>query len=218
MFTSIFINGGFETGTASGWTVGGGSRTSVGSNAVQPSSFLPGGPLYNAQIASGHSAIVTSGQDPNLGALMPNIVYSGTYSWRVEDLTIGGYASVITQEVNAFICTEIYFAWLAVLENGGHSADDSAVMVITLTDTTTNEELISRHYDAGGSGVDARFNSTSSGYFYTPQWQIEHLTIPYTRVGHNFRLTVAAMDCRPTGHRGYVYLDAFGGSMPVQNP
>jgi PEP-CTERM motif len=111
--------------------------------------------------------------------------------------------------------TSIFFAWKAVLENGGHSANQSAVMIIELTDLTTNTKLISRIYNAGagGSGVDTRFTQLGD-FFYTANWQIEQLAIDSALSGHDFLLSVLAGDCQPSGHTGYVYLDGFGAQAP----
>jgi len=111
-------------GTSFGWTIGGGVRAGIDSSLLTPSEFLPGGSRYNANISNSHSTIVTNGSDPSVGDLMPNIVYSGNYSWRVEDLKNGGYASVISQQINNYYCSDIYFAWSALLENGGHAANE----------------------------------------------------------------------------------------------
>lgn len=88
-------------------------------------------------------------------------------------------------------------------------------MIITLTDLTTNTELIRREYNAasGGGGVDPRFAFDGSN-FYTPQWQIEQLTLDAGSLGHDFLLSVLGADCQPTGHWGYVYLDGFGAVAP----
>lgn len=146
---------------------------------------------------------------------MPDIVYGGSYSWRVEDVVSGGYGSVISQEINNYTCPDIYFAWLAVLQNGGHAADVSTLLIIELEDLTVGDTLLMRVYNAGAGsgGVDTRFNQ-SGAYFYTPSWQIEHVPINSTRVGHNLTLNVLATDCAPGGHSGYVYIDNFGGIAP----
>lgn len=210
-----FVNGGFDNGTASGWTIGGGARSGQNLSSMNPSDYLPGGSRYIASIANSHSAVVSPGLDPGLGALMPNIVYAGSNSLRVEDTTNGGFASVVSQTVTNYTDPNIFFAWLAVLENGGHSAEQSAAMIIQLNDVTAGDTLISRIYNAvgGGGGVDSRF-STSGNFFYTAAWQIEQLPIDASRLGHTFTLTVLATDCGPTGHEGYVYLDGFGAVTP----
>lgn len=211
-----FINGGFEDGNTSGWTIGGGSRNGQDLSAINADQYLPGGTSYSAGIANSHSAVVNPGLDPRFGALMANTVYSGSHALRVEDLTTGGYLSVASQTVANYTDSNIFFAWMAVLENGGHTAPQSAAMVITLTDLTTNSVIIDRRYNAVGSGggVDARFSSSGS-FFYTPVWQIEQLAIDSSLSGHDFRLTVLASDCAPTGHEGYVYLDGFGAVIPT---
>ncbi|SRR5579884_306852 len=209
-----FKNGNFETGDATGWTIGGGNRAGVSNSSINIPDFLPGGSLYNATVASTHSSIVTPGLDSNTGNKL-NRVYSGNYSWRVEDTTYGGYASVISQSVNNYTDPQIFFAWAAVLE-GAHGPDDAATVKILLTDNTKGDSLVSRQYNAGttGSGVDARFNYESSTNYYWTPWQIEQITLPASRIGDNFTLSVLAADCEPTGHVGYAYLDGFGAVLP----
>ena len=213
VFAAGFVNGGFDDGTTNGWTVGSGNRNGQSLNAINPALFLGangGGPS-----GGNRSAVVTPGLDPILGAQMANIVFGGTNAYRVEDAGItGGWLSVISQRVNNYTDANIFFAWQAALDNGGHSAQDSAGMIITLTDLTTNTVIIDRRYNANPGGVDARFNNCGQGYFCTPQWQIEQLAIDAARLGHDFELTVLATDCGPTGHSGYVYLDGFGAVAP----
>ena len=209
-----FVNGNFETGDASGWTIGGGYRGNVLNPNLDAKDLLPGGSLYSASVAAGHSSIVTAGLDPNTGNQL-NRVYSGDFSWRVEDLTIGGYASVISQKVDNYSDAEIFFAWAAVLE-AQHGQTDAATMKIFLRDLTIGDVLISREYNAASnqSGVDPRFRyENTTGFFWTP-WQIEQLTLPADRLGHSFELSVLASDCEPTGHAGYLYLDGFGAVAP----
>lgn len=210
-----FINGDFESGTSAGWTVGGGPRSGSLSNNIYPYDYLPGGSHYVPIIANTHSSIVTHGNDPSLGTLMPDVVHQGNYAWRVEDVTIGGYGSVISQEVNTYLCPDIYFAWLAVLQNGGHAPNVSSLMSIELKDMTVGDIVLMRVYNAGAgsAAADTRFNQSGS-YYYTPSWQIEHVSINSTRLGHTFRLSVLAIDCAPAGHSGRVYLDSFGGIVP----
>ena len=176
---------------------------------------MPGGSNYDLVIADTHSSIVTHGNDPVLGTLMPDIVHRGDYSWRIEDTVMGGYGSIISQEVYNYSCPNIYFAWLAALDNGGHDAEAASLMILELKDTTVGDTVLKRIYNAGtgSGGVDTRFNRSGS-YFYTPSWQIEHVPIDSTRSGHNFTLSVLAVDCRPGGHSGRVYIDSFGGTAP----
>ncbi|CAF2796005.1 unnamed protein product [Rotaria sp. Silwood2] len=146
---------------------------------------------------------------------MPNIVFRGNYSWRIEDTSTESYVSVLSQTIRQYFCTDIYFSWLAVLENGGHTAEQSSVLQIQLTDVTVGNTLFFRQYDAraGSDGVDYRFN-VSGNYFYTPSWQTEHLILNASDIGNNFTLNIMVADCNQGAHRGYVYIDDFGGVAP----
>ncbi|CAF1343854.1 unnamed protein product [Rotaria sordida] len=138
-------------GDASGWTIGGGSRANLFTSDLNPAEFLPGGFRGVSSIGIAHSSIVTNGNDPILGTLMPNIVYGGNFAWRVEDTAIGGYVSVLSQDVSRYYCTDIYFAWLAVLENGEHIAEQSSLLIIELEDMTTGTTLHSDEWKAYNS-------------------------------------------------------------------
>ena len=200
-----FVNGGFEAGDASGWTEREGNRG--GANApLNPASYAVVG-------GASRSGIVSAGFNDTYAG---SAVYSGNYSYRAEDYQIvGGLVSVVEQTVLNYTDPDIFFAWKAVLENGGHTEAQSAVMQIVLTDITTNTVLIDRTYNAGagGGGVDSRFTQFGD-VFATTQWQIEQLSIDAASQGHDFKLSVLASDCAPTGHFGYVYLDGFGNVSP----
>jgi hypothetical protein len=210
-----FANGGFEDGTASGWVTGEGYRGKLMNAALTPAMLLPDGKLYDEK-ASKRSALIASGTvDPMLGGLLGSTVYEGKYSYRAQDTEPGGYMSAISQKVKDYTDPNIFFAWKAVLRNGGHTQDESAEMMITLTDDTTHALLISRIYNAGNDekGVDTRFAKLND-VFYTPNWQIEKLSIDSALRGHDFTLSLLAADCNPTGHYGYVYLDGFTALAP----
>ncbi|MBC7841667.1 MAG: PEP-CTERM sorting domain-containing protein [Gemmatimonadaceae bacterium] len=205
-----FTNGGFETGTAAGWTTGGGVRTGLTNAALNPADFLPGGARYQA---SARSAVVGQGVMANTDGNL-NQVYSGNNSYRIEDLFNGGYASVISQRVNGYTQNSIFFAWAAVLE-GAHDVNTSAAFKLLLRNETTGQILINRTYTAAsnGGGVDDRFALSQTGYYYTKTWQIEQLDVSEF-IGNDFSLILLAADCQPAGHEGQVYLDGFGAVAP----
>ncbi len=210
-----FVNGDFETGDATGWTVAGPAyRASIGNSALDPAFVL------GNSSGSPHSAIISAGTvDPTQGASLGSTVYGGNYSYRVEDTTYGGYASLIQQQVVGYTDPNIFFAWKAVLL-GAHGPDSAATMKIVLHDDTTNTDLLTRTYNAasGGSGVDPRFTyDNSTNNYYTAAWQIENLPIG-AALGDTLTLSVLASDCSPTGHWGYVYLDGFGNVAPPPGP
>jgi hypothetical protein len=216
-FAASFVNGGFDgpnagdAGTTNGWVVAGSTyRNSVNNTALTPA-FV----IANAISGGVHSAVIdTNYVDPRVGAALGTTVYGGSYAYRVEDTTTGGYASLIQQTVANYTDADIFFAWKAVLL-GAHGINDAATMRITLNDDTDGVNLIDRTYNAasGGGGVDARFSLLNNNY-YTADWQIEQLNISAALSGHTFTLSVLASDCQPTGHWGYVYLDGFGAQIP----
>ncbi len=212
-----FVNGGFEDGTSSGWTRGAGYRGNT-LNPLSPADFLPGGSLYDPTTNNGlnRSSVISTGYvDPNLGALLGGTVYSGAHSFRVEDTTIGGYASVLSQTVTNYTDPNIFFAYKAVLENGGHPENESATFTIQLLDVTKGTTVFFDSITANptSAGPDPRF-STSGDFYYTANWQIESLAINASDFGDTFRLDILAADCEPTGHTGYVYIDGFGAVSP----
>ena len=201
-WASSFINGGFETGDASGWTSTTGYRGYVDNAGL--ASTTPTG-------ATNHSAVVSAGTvDSRVGPALGDTVYAGNYSYRVEDIYSGGYASLLTQTVTNYTDANNFIVWKAVLD-GAHGVNDAATLIIKLTDITTNTDLITRTYNAAssGGGVDSRWSSLN-GYYYTADWQIEQLAIGTGLSGHSFLLSVLAADCEPTGHLGYAYVDGFG--------
>lgn len=201
-----FINGGFETGNFNGWTV----SDSAYRASINNTNLTPTWVFANDNYAM-HSQIISAGTiDPRVGAAFGSTVYAGNYSARIEDTSIGGYASAITQTVTNYTESSINFVWKAVLE-GAHGVNDAATFKLVLTDLTTGLVEISREYNAasGGSGVDSRFSFNGDSY-YTKDWQVETLNITDALKGHDFMLSLVAADCQPTGHWGYVYLDGFG--------
>jgi hypothetical protein len=208
-----FVNGNFETGNFNGWTVGGGFRGNE-YNPLDPDHYLPGGVYYNSSIASSHSQVVNKSYvDPNVGAVIGDVVYNGNYSARIEDTTYGGYASVLQQSVTNYQDNSIFFAYKAVLL-GAHGPSDAATLQVVLRDVTTGTELYNKSYNAAdsGNGVDAQFSVYGDNY-YTPNWQIVQLDTS-GEIGHTLLLQVLAADCQPTGHWGYAYLDGFGSVTP----
>ena len=206
-----FVNGGFESGTADSWTTGGGNRSGVDNPGLVPADYLPGGARYNP--TANRSSIVGPGTmshtDGNL-----NQVYSGAFSYRIEDEQNGGFASVISQTVKGYNEKSIFFAWAAVLE-GAHAQGNAAVFKLVLRNDTKGQDLITRIYTAStdGLGVDDRFALSSDGFFYTKTWQIEQLDVSQFQ-GDDFTLILLAADCQPTGHEGFVFLDGFGAVAP----
>jgi hypothetical protein len=210
--TGTFANGGFEDGSFNSWTTGGGYWYGGSEN---PTSFLPGGAKYDANVFPARSAVVSVGTDPITG--LPT-VYNGSYAARVNDYTPNAHVSVISQTVTNYTDPNIYFAWAAVLEES-HGVGDSDNFSLVLTDDTTNTTLYSVSYDSAQAAYANLFKTVYYPYtydtWYYTNWQVNSLDVSKYQ-GDTFTLTLMGSDCPYTGHGGYVYLDGFGGAPPVQ--
>lgn len=203
-----FVNGNFENGTLYGWTQGAGALVdSQTTNNLNAKDFLPGGAQYD--ISYNASAVVSPGKDPNTDNNL-NMVYSGSYSARVNDSNPNYSVSVLSQTVNNYSDSHIYFAWAAVLESS-HGPTDSDIFQINLVDNTTGKNLFNVTYNSATAPAGL-FTQSSSDWYYT-QWQVENLDVSANQ-GDSFTLTLLGSDCPYGGHAGYVYLDGFGGVAP----
>lgn len=200
-----FTNGAFESGNFSGWTQGSGYWT--GGAAPNPTDYLPGGSRYNASYDA--SGIVTAGLDPRTDNNL-NMVYSGTYSARVNDSNNNYSVSVISQTVSNYTDSNIYFAWAAVLEES-HGATDSDNFILKLTNDTLGITLYEVTFNSA-TAPPGLFTKSSSDWYYT-KWQVQNLDVS-AYSGDTFTLSLLGSDCPYGGHAGYVYLDGFGSVTP----
>ncbi|CAF1051178.1 unnamed protein product [Adineta steineri] len=143
---------------------------------------------------------------------MPGIVHNGKYSLRIA--VARGAVAMASKVIDSYSDSSIYFAWLAVLQIG-HAAGMASFIMIELNDINNNDTVIKRYYEATSSsaGADSRFSNSSDRY-YTPVWQVEHLSIHSNRSGHTFSLTVTAAVCTEQGHLAYAYIDSLGTAIP----
>ena len=238
-----FVNGDFETGTFSGWTLDhglwlGDDSYFEGTDAEYPPPIK--------------SAIMTPGTDPNTNNVL-NMVYAGNYAARVNDQYPQFDYSSLSQTVTDWQHNDISFAWAAVLENPAgapgtvgevgaiHDSDETPRFSLQLVDDTrlafdlanslpttdsvlkdvsfdvyNADQFVDWHTGAsviGHSGVD----SQDPGVWMYSSWQSESVDTSQ-RIGDTFTLTVLATDCGEGGHAGYAYVDDFGYSTPEISP
>jgi outer membrane autotransporter protein len=196
-----FVNGSFESGDTTGWTIGGGNWT--GGAYPVPENYLPGGVNYGGP---GPVSITNAGTDPRTDGNL-NMVYAGAHSVMVNDPIQNYSVSVISQRVNGYSANLIAFSYAAVLESS-HGASDSDAFIIKLTDATTNDILYS--YNLNSATAPGLFTQSTSGWFYS-NWISQSIDVT-DRVGHDFILSLLANDCPYGGHAGYAYLDGFGST------
>ena len=203
-YAGSFSNGGFENGTLSGWTQGGGNWSDYGN--AGPSVYVPwNGTLPPATAYTGgtpNNTVMSAGVDPYTGQ---SVVYNGKYSVRVNDQVNNYSVSTISQSVTNYTAKNMYFEWNAVLE-GSHGLTDSDYFALTLQDDTTHQNVLTRSFSsASATGLFTDYNG-----WYGSGWRVEQIDIDALGLsGHDFTLSLVGSDCPYGGHAGYVYLDGF---------
>jgi hypothetical protein len=208
-----FLNGGFESGDYTGWTLGSGTNsgptgTATGALALNPASY--------ATNTNWQGAITSSGVDSISGQ---SLVKYGDHSVRINNNVNNYSVNVISQTVNNYDGNTINFAWSAVLEDS-HGITDSTIFGLKVVDLTSSTTLYNATFSSANTpfctGGEAPgtlcFNTTNNpvgigGTWYWNAWQEVSLAVTQ---GHNFEVSLLAADCPYSGHAGYVYLDGFG--------
>ena len=201
-----FTNGGFETGTFSGWTTGGGYIAyNAPTNNLNPASYLGAGHSANAI-----SITNAGGVDAITGAAT---TYNGQHAAKVNDSSNNYSVNVIQQKVTNYADSQIVFEWNAVLD-GSHGLTDSDAFNLTLRDDTNGSILVQRSYSSASAASASLFTRLRNGW-YTSGWQVETLGVT---AGHDYTLSLLAVDCSYGGHAGYVYLDGFAATQVPNVP
>ncbi len=214
VWADTFVNGGFENGDLGSWVQGGGGWAGGPAIRVPNTGVLP----TPGQFAGGtpNNTIVGAGFDPITGQ---STVYGGSYAVRVNDNINNYTVSTVSQSVTNYTDNFIYFAWNAVLEDS-HGLNDSDFFALSLTDNTTGTTIVNRSYSsASAPGIFTTYTGPVGiyGTWYGSGWQTETIDlVALGIVGHDFTLSLLAADCPYSGHAGYVYLDGFGATIPVQ--
>lgn len=206
-----FTNGGFEDGDTSGWTAAGGSWSDeVAFPApLNPDSFTGGsGSVTLITGSSPSDNYIAAYNLQNTTNISP--IYDGSYAVRVNDDNNNKSVSVIRQSVINYTASNIYVAWLAVLE-GSHDAIDSDHFVIKLHDDTTNTEVGSISYSSATTASFFTELTGSNSGIYVSGWRADGFAVTS---GHDYTLSMLAADCPYGGHWGYAYLDFMGSVAP----
>lgn len=194
------VNPGFETGDTSGWTASGGIWSS--GTWPPPESEFSGPPNLLTMMTAGTTDAITGAPT----------VFEGNFAVRLNDQFGGNHITAISQRVNNYNGSQLYYAWNAVLEPS-HGATDSPSFIIKVIDETTNTVVTNIAYSAFTAQNTTIFRQ--AGQFVTTDWLVEEID---TISGNNYRMVFVAVDCLYGGHGGYVYVDGFGNAIPTPNP
>jgi uncharacterized repeat protein (TIGR01451 family) len=223
---ALFVNGGFEAGDFSSWT----KSTFLNSGGLTGTPPFSGASITRAAGGFDQSAVVTAatpetGVDPQLGATATlKFPKFGLYSGRVNYSAINYVSnSIVQQSVVASgdvdpsdSLVHIRFAYAPVLENPGHAANIQPYFYIGVKNVTKGNALLFESLNfSNQSGVPWKTSPINSGVLYT-DWQIADIAPGNSQlaVGDTVEIEVIGADCAASGHYGYVYVDAFGSSLP----
>lgn len=211
--SAIFQNGGFETGTFSGWTTGAGVNN--GLTGAQP---FNGASLNIGSGGSFRGAVVTAG--PDLKGAPLALPFAGTATARVNNTATGGIANFISQ---ADVITNadrdavdnklhVRFSYAVVLNDGGHSPAGQPFFYLRVRNVTKNTILLEDFSFAAQAGTQFQPIPGQSGWSYLP-WKNADVVVPDADLGDSIEVYLLASDCEPSAHTGYAYLDGFGSAV-----
>lgn len=201
-----FVNGGFETGDFTGWTLVGGARSGSDMSIT-----------WGA--ASGHSpqyGIWTNSSDStspwNEYQTLHVAPYNGTYMARIGDPEGNNDATMISQAggLTAADITSghVYVNWGAILEEPGHPAGNEPYFGITVL--RNGSQVYSFEADASAHASDptwlsAGTYSDGSPLFYkSDTWSGD---ISGWSVGDTLNVEMFISDCGWGGHGSWAFLD-----------
>ena len=217
-------NPGFENGTSSNWTFEGGDNSCIGCNLPCASCFSSTCTVINEVVNVNSTSTVNSGNCsiPNTTPCTNGVdnyggfpvVFAGNYSLLLNNTCAGfkmqeaQYTFVVSSANDIFI-----FDYAAVLQNGGHPANESPYFDVSTTDLNTGAMPPCAQYNAISGNLNgftqsntAAANSAGGGVFYKP-WTTVSLDLQ-SAVGHTVTIKFTVSDCNQGGHFGYCYIDA----------
>jgi hypothetical protein len=201
------VNGGFESGTFTGWST------------------------------SGTTAVVGVGTDPRANNMSTVGVIGSTFSAKVGDETAYGFSgpanSSISQTFMAGVYNDLYFAWAAVanVPVGGsyHTIAETPWFQVKVEKSGVGTPLLQQEFYSGSpdpgmggivpgwllgnTGMDG---SNSPGDWYYRPWTTFDLNYATYGIAATdiLTITLTTRDCTQSGHSSYAYLDGFGYTAP----
>ena len=212
--SALFVNGGFETGDTTGWTVDAG-RKIIGINAANWNSTGYGTGSGRADVidSTGTMPGQTTDIDP----------YNGNYMVRINDIK-GGYDATKISQTDTISQQDIddgamlYVSWGAALvePSNPHSQGNQPFFAIDLSVNGVSVNSFSA--DATNHSTDPSW--TTIGYSGGDLWykkDVWSFDLSSYSVGDTVELSMWVTDCGWSGHGGYAFLDGIGTVDPT-NP
>lgn len=209
---ALFLNGGFEDGTTSNWTLEGGhTQGSGGVGGVEEVVWT----AYDTPIVyvldSTHDDPNSTLDAPFYGDYMVQINNSGG---SYDATRISQTGTVGSEDLSSDGNYHLYFSWGAVLNNpAGHPTEDQPFFDI---DVLVNGTSVYNEYLAGNQGAAAGWTSDVSSWWYN----MATVDLDFLSLGDTVSVLLTAVDCGWGAHGGYAFLDGFGSTYipPIGDP
>src|SRR6266851_8736847 len=219
--SALVINGGFEAGDLSGWTLQ--TYTNFGIGVFPPRS------VADLSLRTGGNPLTFARNGPT-GTQVPAGLTSsstmrypkyGNWSGVINELGSGRNVNLLWQSFQTTSADvdpsdgniHIRFTIAPVLQNPGHANASQPYFYVVATNVTKNQVMYANFNFANELGVP--WQADVNGVLYT-DWQIVDVA-PGTAglaIGDTVRVDVYGAGCALGGHFGHVYVDAFGASLP----
>ncbi|HRG01658.1 MAG TPA: PKD domain-containing protein [Bacteroidia bacterium] len=202
-------NPGFETGTLTGWTA-------VESSNNNSQTMLPW-----TSAATTQAVIVGPGNDPNVGALIPQVPPGGgNFACRLGQTGTGGMSYRLNQTFTVTAANSVFiYKYAVVLQDGGHACSDQPFFNIRF-ETCNGTVIPCAQYQVAQMGSacssgDPNF-LTSGSWSYLP-WQTRSFDLTaYIGQCVNIEFTVGGCVASQGAHPGYCYIDAACDPMTLE--
>lgn len=211
------VNGDFETGDFTGWTVTNYQNIGIATFPPTQKSHLNLQPPVQAPVTQVVStASGTPANAPDAPGQALSIPFQGVYSARVNARGNNNRASGIQQSAQMVLSdvdpvdgkVHLRMAVAPVIQDGGHAPDGQAYFYVEVRNVTKGTRLFYTFNFAAQPGVPWQ---TVGGYQYTG-WQAIDVApgSGLLDVGDTVEVEIIASGCSAGGHSGEVYVDSIG--------
>ncbi|MBL9009071.1 MAG: DUF11 domain-containing protein [Myxococcales bacterium] len=220
-----FVNGDFENGTLSGWTLTTHVRPPI--VVYPPTKFsdlglMAGGVnLTRIGMAAAPESVVPTGLAAGDSLKFPRF---GMYTAVINEGGSTNNANVLRQEMTTTLADidpidnkiHIRFALAPILQDGAHAAEQQAYFFTIIRNETKNTDIYSTFNFANQPGIPYKTSVGNAAYRYT-DWQLfDWAPGPVgIAVGDRVSVTLVASRCSPSGHAGQLLVDGFGAFLPA---
>lgn len=213
-------NGGFETGTFSGWVKSNyGNQNGLSGNqpysgqSIQRTGAGPLGDLTFIKTA-GTDAHATAVSFPRFGTYCAVVNLDGdTNNANSLTQTFSLDAGFIDPADNLL---HIRFAYLPVLDaGGGHPDPDQPYFYVGVKTNPGGVVLYDDLNFAPASGLSGIWQEdpVNTGWLYT-DWQVRDIALPLSYIGQSITIEFIGAGCTGGGHAGYIYVDGVAPTIP----